>query len=75
MSERCGTCRFWPRYPYAEANDVSDAGDAGGDQSDCRRHAPIAAVVDNRAVWPRVGARDWCGDFEPRLKPADVRTK
>ena len=76
MGERCGLCRFWPQYPYAEVNNIPDAGDAGNGQSDCRRYAPKAFHEATRgdypspmevvSRWPRTRSGDWCGEFEPR---------
>lgn len=49
--EVCGRCRF----------------EVGGE---CRRYAPMVSAVGNvngdaaRAVWPKVAASDWCGDYE-----------
>lgn len=57
----CGSCRF---------HDVDGEG-----QGYCRRHPPMAYLeryVDNLdhersqvvSVWPEVGDRDWCGEYE-----------
>jgi hypothetical protein len=74
--DRCGRCRFWPQYPYAEINGIPDAGDAGNGESDCRLRAPAAfqepayfggsqpAPLEIRARWPRTRSSDWCGEFE-----------
>lgn len=63
--QRCGNCRF---------GQVGEDGTAG----ECRRHAPrdlVLQVEDTRsgpyakvarAVWPRVGGSDWCGDWQER---------
>lgn len=68
--ERCGTCRFWPRYPYAETNDLSDAGLTGGPKSECRRRAPTSAEPGDVRQWPWTNATDWCGEFEHRVNAA-----
>ena len=50
---------------------------SNGDTGTCRRHAPLAAVVDQGrgqgpvrlAIWPPVGAALSCGDHEERKDP------
>lgn len=44
--------------------------------SECRRHAPRAAVTSIhmgilRADWPRTSYSDWCGEFEPSQLPVN----
>ena len=57
---RCANCTYWPLSPYDqnrwERNDelTRPSGEAGNDQSACRRHAP---------PWQATHASDWCGDF------------
>lgn len=66
--QRCGQCRFWPRSPYGEQYD-EESGLAGGDRSECRRHAPTRGE-EGFPAWPWVNRTAWCGDYEARPDPA-----
>lgn len=62
MADRCATCRFFD-FPPGAMDWI---------EADCRRHAPtrepVPTSTDLRGqrtpMWPRVKARDWCGDHE-----------
>ena len=73
--ECCGNCAFWPlggyQSSYSGAQPLGCGGNQGdGSVSECRRHAPVSVNQDRHpgrtAVWPQVGVRDFCGDFELR---------
>lgn len=65
MSDRldtCGTCRFFARHD--------------SEQGACRRRGPsvISVTQEDEAgtstvsmsVWPMIGEKDWCGEYELR---------
>lgn len=62
--QRCGRCRYWPRYLYAEINNLDDAGISGKGESHCQRRAPTLA--HGWSAWPVTSATDWCGEWEAR---------
>ncbi len=59
--ECCEQCRFFHPNPRIGAD------------GDCR-HGPPAVVVRHDCAgtwWPEVRATDWCGEFQPKDKPAE----
>ena len=54
MNGNCEECAHW-------RSGIDEMGE-------CRRHAPVHAVVVESKVaphiWPRTHASDWCGDFK-----------
>lgn len=73
--ERCGLCRFWPRYPYAEANDT-EHGISGSESSECRRRAPKASDDGlPQPNYPWVHRAHWCGEFEGRRPSPSTKSE
>ncbi len=61
MQEMCVTCRF--------------ALDEHGEYLKCRRYAPSPSEPKPRAGgtftrWPMVTLSDWCGEWQPKPRPA-----
>lgn len=56
--EACGGCRYFRRLADQATQGV------------CRRHPPVWRVDASVSEWPRVGDRDWCGEFALPKEPA-----
>jgi hypothetical protein len=54
--ERCETCRFFFEDTWMESI-VNEC---------CRRRSP----KPKQRVWPEVFRNDWCGEYEPKDRPA-----
>ncbi len=57
--ENCGTCRF------------SDNRTMPGE---CHRFPP-QATIEADFIFPAVNADDWCGEWKPKPKPDEARSK
>jgi hypothetical protein len=44
-------------------------------EGDCRRYAPRSETVNGYKVWPKVSFADWCGEFDRKLLPPEMRTE
>lgn len=70
-AERCERCRFSdPRYLIIDRTGERD--EDYEDVTHCHRFPPNVAAKDAEdcAEWPLVRLDDWCGEFQPKAKPA-----
>jgi len=60
VSECCANCRFF-------ASHMAEVNDAGEVTGECRRYPPVMPPGERRAVFPIVGAGDWCGEHRATI--------
>ena len=67
MELQCSACKFW--------EEISDTPAMGS----CRRHAPLAVILNPLsefsnldARWPRTKPEDWCGEWDRKIETKNL---